>query len=75
MVTTTTTGARYRTRIGADKDPGYGATAVMLGESGLTLAFDEVPLRGGVLTPMVALGGSLVERLRAHGFTIETERL
>lgn len=75
VVTTTTTGARYRTRIGADKDPGYGATAVMLGESGLALAFDEVPLRGGVLTPMVALGGSLVERLRAQGFTIETERL
>ena len=75
VVTTTTTGARYRTRIGADKDPGYGATAVMLGESALALAFDEVPLRGGVLTPMVALDGLLVARLRAHGFTIETERL
>ena len=75
VVTTTTTGARYRTRVGADKDPGYGATAVMLGESALALAFDEVPLRGGVLTPMVALDGLLVERLRAHGFTIETERL
>lgn len=73
--TTTTTGARYRTRVAADKDPGYGGTAVMLGESGLSLAFDEVPLRGGVLTPMVALGTFLVERLRAQGFTVETERL
>lgn len=75
VVTTTTTGARYRTRVAADKDPGYGATAVMLGESGLSLALDEIPLRGGVLTPMVALGVHLVERLRAQGFTVETERL
>jgi len=71
----TTTGARYRTTVAADKDPGYGATAVMLGESGLALALDDLPLRGGVLTPMVALGSALVERLRSHGFTVTTERL
>lgn len=76
VVARTTTGARYQTRVGADLDPGYTGTAVMLGESGLSLAFDDdLPLRGGVLTPMVALGGCLVERLRAHGFTVETERL
>jgi len=71
----TTTGARYRTTVAAEKDPGYGATAVMLGESGLALALDDLPLRGGVLTPMVALDGALAERLRSHGFTITTERL
>ena len=75
VVARTTTGARYRTTVGADLDPGYNGTAVMLGESGLSLAFDDLPLRGGVLTPMVALGPSLAERLRAHGFTVETERL
>lgn len=76
VVARTTTGARYRTRVSADLDPGYTGTAVMLGESGFSLAFDdELPLRGGVLTPMVALGSCLADRLRAHGFTIETERL
>lgn len=73
---TTTTGARYTTRVAAEKDPGYTGTAVMLGETGLALAADEALLaaRAGVLTPATALGEVLVERLRAHGFTLETER-
>lgn len=73
---TTTTGARYTTRVAAEKDPGYTGTAVMLGETGLALAADEalLPARAGVLTPATALGEVLVERLRAHGFTLETER-
>lgn len=73
---TTTTGARYTTRVAAEKDPGYTGTAVMLGETGLALAADEalLPARAGVLTPATALGEVLVGRLRAHGFTLETER-
>lgn len=71
---TTSTGARYRTRVAADKDPGYTGTAVMLGESALALADDgdRLPSRAGVLTPATALGEPLVERLREHGFTLET---
>ncbi|GGN05416.1 putative trans-acting enoyl reductase [Terrabacter tumescens] len=72
---TTTTGARYRTRVGADYDPGYGGTAVMLGQTALSLALDEgVPRRAGVCTPATALGDVLVERLRAQGFVFDVER-
>src|SRR6478736_2542407 len=69
---TTTTGARYRTRVGADYDPGYGGTAVMLGQTALALALDDgLPRRVGVCTPATALGEVLVERLRAQGFTFD----
>ena len=72
---TTTTGARYRTRVGADYDPGYGGTAVMLGQTALALALDDgLPRRVGVCTPATALGEVLVERLRAQGFTFDVER-
>ena len=73
--TTTTQGRRYRTKVGADYDPGYGGTAVMLGQSALCLAFDaeRLPDRAGVLTPATAMGDVLVERLRACGFTFDVE--
>lgn len=64
-------GQPVRTRVAAPFDPGYGGTGVMLGESALSLAFDELPDRAGVLTPMVAMGESLAARLRAQGFTLE----
>jgi short subunit dehydrogenase-like uncharacterized protein len=73
IFTTTTTGARYRSRVKAQGDPGYAATAVMLGESALALAFDRdalPPSEGGVLTPATAIGDALVARLRAAGLTI-----
>lgn len=73
--TTTTTGARYRARVAADKDPGYSGTAVMLGESALCLALDDLPGGGGVLTPATAMGDALVDRLRAHGFTFAVTRI
>lgn len=75
--TTTTTGASYKSVVAAQGDPGYKATAVMLGESALCLAVsrDQCPLpeglNGGVLTPATALGNVLVERLRARDFRIE----
>ena len=77
VFTRTTTGARYHSRVRAQGDPGYAATAVMLGESGLALAFnrDELPpSEGGVLTPATALGDVLVDRLRGAGFTISAEK-
>ncbi|MFC6752386.1 saccharopine dehydrogenase family protein [Halorubrum tibetense] len=56
----------------ADRDPGYGATARMLGEAALCLANDDVetPFDGGILTPASGIGLPLVEKLRSVGFTI-----
>ena len=73
----TTTGARYRTVFAAQGDPGYAATAVMLGESALALATDEgrLPDGSGVLTPATALGPVLADRLVRAGFHIATDRL
>jgi short subunit dehydrogenase-like uncharacterized protein len=72
-----TNGARYRTTVAAPYDPGYSGTAVMLGQAALALVedVDDLPDAAGVLTPASALGAPLVERLRAHRFTLETERL
>jgi short subunit dehydrogenase-like uncharacterized protein len=76
-VTRTTTGARYRAVCAAQGDPGYQATAVMLGESGLALALDgpRLPATAGVLTPATAMPDALTGRLRAAGFTLTTDRI
>jgi short subunit dehydrogenase-like uncharacterized protein len=70
--TTTETGRRYLATVAAQGDPGYAATAVMLGESALCLALDEaaLPDAAGVLTPSTAMGDALVARLRAQDFTM-----
>jgi short subunit dehydrogenase-like uncharacterized protein len=72
----TSSGARYLCRVAAQGDPGYKATAVMFGESSLSLALDEdrLPARAGVLTPATAIGDALVQRLRLAGQTLEVER-
>jgi short subunit dehydrogenase-like uncharacterized protein len=68
---TTATGASYTVVVAASGDPGYAATAVMLGESAVALALGEdLPDRAGVLTPATALGDALVQRLRAAGFEL-----
>lgn len=69
----TSTGARLVCRIAAPGDPGYKATAVMLGEAALALALDgdRLPGTAGVLTPATAMGDVLVERLRAAGQSYE----
>jgi short subunit dehydrogenase-like uncharacterized protein len=48
-------------------DPGYSETSKMLAESGLCLAFDELPERAGQLTPAAAMGDALLARLQAAG--------
>jgi short subunit dehydrogenase-like uncharacterized protein len=70
-------GSRYRTTVAAPYDPGFHGTAIMLGQSALALAQDgaRLPPAAGVLTPATAIGMPLVERLREHRFTFETERL
>lgn len=67
--TRTSSGARLVCEIRVSGDPGYKATAVMLGESALSLALDgeKLPDAAGVLTPSTAMGSALVDRLRAAG--------
>jgi short subunit dehydrogenase-like uncharacterized protein len=65
--TQTEDGTRLRCEIRAPGDPGYKATAVMLGESALSLALDELPDAAGILTPATAMGTVLADRLRAAG--------
>ncbi|MFJ9369114.1 saccharopine dehydrogenase family protein [Nocardia sp. NPDC101769] len=67
----TTSGAKYECTFAGKGDPGYQATSVMLGQSGLCLAFDSLPELAGILTPASAMGDALTERLRAAGITIE----
>jgi short subunit dehydrogenase-like uncharacterized protein len=75
--TTTATGARYVAKIAQQGDPGYKATSVLLGESGLALAIDRDKLSElrGVLTPASAMGDALLARLPAAGVSLETVRL
>ncbi len=75
--TTTTSGARYVATMAQRGDPGYKATAVLLGESGLALALDRDALseRRGVLTPAAAMGDALLARFPAAGVSLETARL
>ena len=72
---TTESGKRYRAVVAGPGDPGYAATAVMLGESALALALDtdRLPDRAGSLTPATGIGIVLAERLRAAGHTYTVE--
>lgn len=59
-------------RVTGDRDPGYGSTAKMLGESAVCLALDPLAVGGGFWTPAAGLGDALLDRLRAHaGLTFE----
>jgi len=64
-------GRRFRAVVAGPGDPGYAATAVMLGESALCLAEDATGDRAGSLTPATAMGTALVERLRKAGHTYD----
>ncbi|MEU7765968.1 saccharopine dehydrogenase NADP-binding domain-containing protein [Nocardia sp. NPDC049190] len=72
----TSSGAKYVSTFSGAGDPGYQATRVLLGESGLCLAFDSdrQPAQAGILTPAAAMGDALTDRLRAAGMTITVER-
>jgi short subunit dehydrogenase-like uncharacterized protein len=64
-------GSTARMLVAADRDPGYGATAIMLGQSALCLALDTLPPRAGFLTPSTAMGAALASRLRAADIRFE----
>ena len=53
-------------------DPGYGETSKMLAEAALCLAHDELPATAGQVTPAVAMGQALIDRLRHAGIRFTT---
>lgn len=70
----TGTGERLVTRVTGDRDPGYGATAKMLGEAAVCLATDPEVRRlpGGFWTPATAFRERLLARLQQNaGMTFE----
>lgn len=67
-----TSSRRVLTRVSGG-DPGYGETSKMIAESALCLAFDKekLPPHVGVVTPAMAMGDALIERLHAAGIRFE----
>jgi short subunit dehydrogenase-like uncharacterized protein len=72
---TTPSGDRVVTEVRGG-DPGYGETSKMLGEAALCLAHDDLPERAGQLTPAVAMGQPLIDRLQRAGisFSVREDR-
>ena len=52
-------------------DPGYSETSKMLAESGLCLAFDELPETAGQVTTAAAMGDALLTRLQRAGIAFQ----
>ena len=79
IVTRTTSGARYVEEVAAQGDPGYTATALMMGQTGLAEVLTSPPSSdagpSGVLTPAAAYGATLLDRLRAAGMTFANRPL
>ncbi len=63
---------RLEVSISDNNDPGYGSTSKMIVEVALCLALDKnkIPQHFGVITPAVALGKVIVERLKKADFHI-----
>lgn len=64
-----------RVAVSGDRDPGYGATAKMLGQAAASLAMDirKEDKAGGFWTPATIFDDRLIQRLRDHagmGFTV-----
>jgi short subunit dehydrogenase-like uncharacterized protein len=52
-------------------DPGYTETSKMLSEAALCLVHDQLPDTSGQVTPAVAMGDALIERLTRAGIRFE----
>src|SRR6187399_639876 len=61
-------GKRVVTEV-AGGDPGYDETAKMLAQSGLCLAFDDLPETAGQVTTAEAMGDALLSRLQNAGIS------
>ena len=68
-------GHEVRASIADQGDPGNRATTKMVCEAALALALNEkaLPRAAGVITPAVAFGEVLVQRLRAAGMTLQLQ--
>src|SRR5699024_10192367 len=63
-------GRRVVTRVSGG-DPGYTETSMMIAESALCQACDELPALSGQLTPAHAMGDALLGRGERGGLTFE----
>lgn len=59
-------GSWHTARVKGDKDPGYGSTSKMLAECAVCLAKDNLNDSAGMLTPSVAMGDAILNRLVAN---------
>ena len=61
--------------IADSNDPGYGSTAKMLAETALCLALnaDMLPKQYGVITPAIAMGTIIADRLKKGEFIIKVD--
>jgi short subunit dehydrogenase-like uncharacterized protein len=67
---------QLRVKVTGDRDPGYGSTCKMLGETAVCLLKDieKKDLSGGFWTPATAMGQKLIDRLTANaGLTFEVD--
>ncbi len=69
-------GRLLQAKVKGNRDSGYGSTCRMLGESAVCLALDreKLPQMAGLLTPSVAMGDTLLERLQTNaGLTFKLD--
>lgn len=74
MLGKTDAGNSITVKVRGDRDPGYGSTSKILGECGVCLALDELPVEGGFWTPASCMGDALLKRLPASAgltFTVD----
>lgn len=68
FVGSTAEGEVMRARVTGDRDPGYGSTAKMLAQAGISLRrdVDKNSVAGGFWTPATAFNDKLITRLQSH---------
>ena len=77
LIGRTERGERIRVKVTGDRDPGYGSTAKMLAQAGISLRrdVDAGEVGGGFWTPATAFNEKLITRLVEHagmGFELES---
>lgn len=78
LIGRTERGERVRIKVTGDRDPGYGSTAKMLAQAGISLRrdVDAGEVGGGFWTPATAFNEKLINRLIEHaGMNFELESI